>query len=276
MKNLDCSKMNTDVNDKQSTNTLLMSSVQSNSPKVTNRNKSLNDRVPNLNTNTNNYQNNDIKGYKYFKLITDTRKYKKLPAEEMDQLFNPERDARAQASKDLDLDENTKASLLTEISQQYKVDKEKELKMKRGIIPNTTSITVPRIPKMLEEHHRRQLRNQSQYSPMKYEARGNCDTIKVRERYDKRILENLPKLKFLHKSGIKPDYEDKNIEKPLRRIAVPNLSRSQINYILEKDGKRRDLSARNEIQNSLDFLPVDKLLRDKVQVQPGCNVNKVC
>ena len=38
--------------------------------------------------------------------------------------------------------------------------------------------------------------------------------MQIKQRYDKEILEELPKLKFLNKAGIRPDYEDKDIEKP--------------------------------------------------------------
>lgn len=90
--------------------------------------------------------------------------------------------------------------------------------------------------------------------------------MQIKQRFDKEILEELPKLKFLHKKGIQPDYEDKDIEKPRKRVKVTSF----------------DLGAPKDFTkliptplHSLDFLDMDKLLKDKALFTPGCHSRAV-
>ena len=101
---------------------------------------------------------------------------------------------------------------------------------------------------------------------MKYEYIGEKNRIQFNERPDKEILHKLPKLKFMNKVGIKPDYEDKNIEKPKSKVKVTDFSSSppRDNPKLEK-----------ERENSLDYITADKLLLDKININPGQKSRKV-
>ena len=82
------------------------------------------------------------------------------------------------------------------------------------MIADVTTKTVPSVPKILQTLWMRHLKKETQRSPFKYQHMDNGEIMKIKQRYDKEILEKFPKLKFLNKAGIQPDYEDKDIDKP--------------------------------------------------------------
>lgn len=183
----------------------------------------------------------------------------------MDKLFNPKNDRKYVDNQEIEFDEDTKIRLLNEINTQFLVSKEHEMKLRRGLIANVTDKTVPRVPKVLQSLCRKHIRKESQLSPIKYEHVDEGKVVKIRQRFDKEILEQLPKLKFLNKTGIQPDYEDKDIEKPRPNLPVCSFSRSKT---------KRDGSRNVAVPHSLDGLEPDKLLKDRLKISPRNDLYK--
>ena len=147
-------------------------------------------------------------------MTQNKRKYVKATKEEMSLLFDPKNDRKYTIAQDIEFSDNEKVELLNEINSQFVVDKDYELKLKRGIIADVTNKTVPSVPKVIQTVWRRHLKKETQRSPFKYQQHENGEIMKIKQRFDKEILEKFPKLKFLNKTGIQPDYEDKDVEKP--------------------------------------------------------------
>ena len=155
-------------------------------------------------------------------MTQNKRKYVKATKEEMSLLFDPKNDRKYTIAQDIEFSDNEKVELLNEINSQFVVDKDYELKLKRGIIADVTNKTVPSVPKVIQTVWRRHLKKETQRSPFKYQQHENGEIMKIKQRFDKEILEKFPKLKFLNKTGIQPDYEDKDVEKP--EVCEKNIS----------------------------------------------------
>jgi hypothetical protein len=139
----------------------------------------------------------DCKGYKYFKMNDPNKpQFRKLSPDELDELFNPEKDKRRMQNQDLEFDEETKISILEDINQQYVVDRVQEQRFKRGIIADVSDKPVPHVPKVVQNLCRRHIRAESMKSPVKYEFTNEGKVVQISERKDKEILKTLPKLKF--------------------------------------------------------------------------------
>jgi hypothetical protein len=202
----------------------------------------------------------DCKGFKYFKMNDpNISQFRKISPDELDDLFNPNKDKRLMKNLDVEFNEETKISLLEDINKQYVVDRVFELKAKRGMVADVTGQTVPHVPKIVQNICRSHIRSESMKSPIRYKFKGDGKIVTVLERKDKQILKTLPKLKFLNKTGIKPDYENKDIERPQRRIKVSDFSYSS----------RKHVPKKSEIISSLDNIDPHKLLKDKFNISPG-------
>lgn len=104
----------------------------------------------------------DISGYKYFrKNNPKKKKYRKMSPEELNKLFNPEMDRQNLKYQEMEFDDDQKVSLLREISAQYEVDKDRELKIKRGIVADLSAQPVPRVPKILQNFCKRYIKQEN-------------------------------------------------------------------------------------------------------------------
>ena len=89
------------------------------------------------------------------------------------------------------------------------------------------------------------IQKESEKSPIKYQFSDDGNIVQIKQRYDKEILEELPKLKFLNKAGIRPDYEDKDIEKPALKPKI---------WIFSGIPSDRQVKIRTDIEHSLDMI----------------------
>ena len=79
----------------------------------------------------------------------------------------------------------------------------------------------------------------------------NGEIMKIKQRYDKEILEKFPKLKFLNKAGIQPDYEDEDIDKPEVKKRMCSFSQNKAKRIED---------TKEAIPHTLDGLDVSLIL----------------
>ncbi|CAI2359351.1 unnamed protein product [Moneuplotes crassus] len=213
-------------------------------------------------------QHQYLEGFKHFSVKDASRRYKKPTQKQLSELFDPEQDNR-RLDQEIEFDDDQKIGILTEISQQFGYDKALEQKIKRGLIADVSDQIVPKIPKVLHKLCKQYTKRETHKSPLRYEYTEDGDRVKAVERRDKQILQKFPKLscinvKFLNKAVTKPDYEDKDIEKPLPKPKVADFSTSS--------PRLRNIKAN---EHSLDYISADKLLNDKINTNKRASKVKV-
>lgn len=68
------------------------------------------------------------------------------------------KDHKYLSQQECEFTENQKLQMLEEISAQYVVDRDRELKLQRGLIEDVTTQVVPKIPKALQVFCKRHLK----------------------------------------------------------------------------------------------------------------------
>jgi hypothetical protein len=107
--------------------------------------------------------------------------------------------------------------------------------------------------------------------------------VQIKERLDKKILRNCPKLKFMKIKGLEIDYDEKNIEKPKSKVKVTKFEHyGERSLHLPKHVREKShnnvcpkLLSHPYPHQDISLLPADKLMNDKLQISPGVHHQRV-